>query len=88
VGKFRNCHRHPIEQLTDAAKWVEWVAQKQTEWYRYAITSLTANFSAATVGRAIRIIATVSGPNPPGVVSFYNRGVLLGTAPVINGRPC
>lgn len=62
------------------------VAQKQTQWYRYAITSLTANFSAATVGRSIRIIATISGPNPPGVVSFYNRGVLLGTAPVINGQ--
>lgn len=62
------------------------VAQKQTQWYRYAITSLTANFSAATVGRAIRIIASVSGPNPPGVVSFYNRGVLLGTAQVINGQ--
>ena len=38
------------------------------------------------VGRTLRLTATVSGPNPPGVVNFYNRGVLIGSAPVVNGQ--
>lgn len=62
------------------------IAQRKISSFRYAVTSLTTSFATPYVNQTVLLTATVYGPNPPGIVSFYNGNQLLGSAAVINGQ--
>ncbi len=47
--------------------------------------SLSASSSQIDPGQTETLTATVSGLNPTGEVSFYDNGVLIGTATLVNG---
>jgi YD repeat-containing protein len=55
----------------------------------YFATTLGLNVSAAAInpGQSVTLTATVSGGRTPdGVVDFYDNGVLIGTATIVNGK--
>jgi len=47
--------------------------------------SLSASSSQIEQNETVTLTATVSGLNPTGTVSFYDNGVLIGTATLVNG---
>lgn len=47
---------------------------------------LAASASSASLGEPLTFTASVSGTNPGGVVSFFNDGVLLGSAAIVAGQ--
>jgi YD repeat-containing protein len=62
------------------------VAQRKLFSFRHTITSLTTDTSNVYQNQSVTLIATVSGSNPPGTVTFYKGNQILGTATVINGQ--
>ena len=59
--------------------------QARTWLQRTSTVSISASSQAVGLGQPIDLVATVSGQNPAGTVSFFDNGTLIGTATLVNG---